>query len=74
MVSFSCNQDEEMDAMMTKKNFEAVAAAFAKNMVDAPELKAEHALRYLALDLVEVFKKDNPNFKIREFMQACGMA
>ena len=65
--------------MMSRKHFEAIALAFKAElptMVQRQESPvyecAYQHMRAAALNLCDVFKRENPAFNEARFMQACG--
>lgn len=63
---------------MTKKDFEAIAAAFKRQKdfhevaLPAGDAVVKVALQDLATDLSAHFKASNPNFDRTRFIRACG--
>lgn len=55
---------------VTRKHFEAIAAALAK--VDARPLGSGHAHKECCLNVAYALKKFNPAFNFEKFMDACG--
>lgn len=58
--------------MMTKKTYEAVAAAFRDTYVD-PDTDPNVALSDVAEKLADLFADDNPRFSRDQFLTACGV-
>lgn len=59
---------------MSRKHFEAIAAAIANNRgTDDPPM-VRKALDDVAQDLAAVFAADNPRFDSARFLAACGVA
>ena len=66
--------------MMTRKNFEAIAA-IVKDEVEATLplsdpatiVGAAYGIEELAKSLADYFASDNPNFDRRRFLTACGL-
>lgn len=61
---------------MSKKHFEALAAAIAENYtlaVDAGNLEARFAVVRLAGSIARACANDNPRFDDRRFLAACGI-
>lgn len=64
---------------MTKKDYQAIAAIFVKydsdpeSDTDAFDAGHTTAVRDIAWQLCEVFKRDNPRFNRERFLAACGI-
>ena len=54
---------------MTRKDYIAIAAVFKVRK----DRDNADALREIAYDLADVFKRDNPNFDRARFLAACGV-
>jgi len=61
---------------MSRKHFEALAAAIAENYqlaVDADNVEARAAIARLAGSIARACANDNPRFDDRRFLAACGI-
>ena len=58
---------------MSRKHFEAVAAALAANMAAADSQREQLRVVAVASDLASVFAQVNPRFDRRRFMLAAGV-
>jgi len=61
---------------MSRKHFEALAAAIAENYqlaVDAGNQDARTAVARLAGSIARACANDNPRFDDRRFLKACGI-
>ena len=56
---------------LSKRHYEQIAATF-KARADAEDDSARGAMRWLARDLAQLFKKDNERFDESRFLKACG--
>lgn len=58
---------------MTRKHFEAVAAALLIEVLTAPDQETRAAVVRVAERLAEQFATFNPNFNKSRFLQSCGV-
>lgn len=67
---------------MTKKDYEAIAQVVYDSWLDSRgadeyrEMRNDvhnSAIEDLVMDLLPIFKADNPNFNEGRFMEACGL-
>jgi hypothetical protein len=56
---------------MTRKDYRAIAEVLAYHTASTTPI-THNEMKTLCLELCEVFKKDNPNFRSETFLQACG--
>ena len=64
--------------MLTRKDFEAVAAVLRRQMAPtegtfAVRTKRRETITAVAHGLADVFAADNPRFERRKFLTACGV-
>lgn len=58
---------------MTRKHFEAIAAAIAQEARIAPDPAAFFQTRMVASSIASSIAQFNPNFDREKFMDACGV-
>lgn len=58
---------------MTRKHFEAIAAAIVKNCGEGQPPSVRLALDGTAKDLAAIFADENPRFDSARFLAACGV-
>ena len=70
---------------MTRKDYESIAAVIYDSWLSVPvsinyedirKIKIDahnNAIEDLVMDLLPIFKADNPNFNEGRFMEACGL-
>lgn len=58
---------------MTKRDFEAIAAAIKKQVDNAAGKNAPLALAVLADEIADYCERSNPRFNRHKFLKACGM-
>lgn len=65
--------------MMTKKDYVLISSTINKNLAGCSSLVAHDSLiaqrvvRWVALDLSEALKLENPRFDCARFLAACGV-